>query len=94
LLGDPANVRANLTNYIGSFSDNVRDVFERFNFQPIIDRLDQDNLLFLVAKNFASIDMHPNVVSKPWANHNKYLTSRGIKCRIRTNVLYGRSNYR
>ncbi len=62
-LGDPSNVRANLTNYIGSFSDNVRDVFERFNFQAIIDRLDQDNLLFMVAGKFAAIDLHPNVVS-------------------------------
>lgn len=63
LLGDSANVRANLTNYIGSFSDNVRDVFERFNFQPLIDRLEADNLLYLVAKEFAAIDLHPNVVS-------------------------------
>lgn len=62
-LGDSANVRANLTNYIGSFSDNVRDVFERFNFQPLVDRLEQDNLLYLVAKEFAAIDLHPNVVS-------------------------------
>lgn len=62
-LGDPSNVRANITNYIGSFSDNVRDVFERFNFQAIIDRLDQDNLLFMVAGKFAAIDLHPNVVS-------------------------------
>ncbi len=63
LLGDSANVRANLTNYIGSFSGNVRDVFEQFNFQLLIDRLDQDNLLYLVAKEFAAIDLHPNVVS-------------------------------
>jgi len=63
LLGDSANVRANLTHYIGLFSDNVRDVFERFNFQPLIDRLEQDNLLYLVAKEFAAIDLHPNVVS-------------------------------
>lgn len=63
LLGDSAHVRANLTNYIGLFSDNVRDVFERFNFQATIDRLDQDNLLYLVAKEFGAIDLHPNVVS-------------------------------
>lgn len=63
LLGDATNVRANLTNYIGSFSENVRDVFERFNFQAVIDRLDADNLLYLVAQKFAAIDLHPNVVS-------------------------------
>src|SRR5512139_2674690 len=46
LFGDSAHVRANLTSYVAAFSDNVRDVFERFNFQPVIDRLDQDNLLY------------------------------------------------
>jgi type I restriction enzyme M protein len=30
LLGDAANVRANLATYVASFSDNVRDIFERF----------------------------------------------------------------
>ena len=63
LLGDPANVRSNLTSYLSLFSDNVRDVFERFNFQAMIDRLDQDNLLFLVAREFAAMDLHPDAVS-------------------------------
>ena len=62
-LGDSANVRANLTHYIGSFSGNVRDVFERFAFQPMIDRLEQDNLLYMVAQKFAAIDLHPDVVT-------------------------------
>jgi len=62
-LDDSAHAYANLTNYIGSFSDNVRDVFERFNFQATIDRLNEANLLYLVAKKFAAIDLHPNVVS-------------------------------
>ncbi|MBP6809749.1 MAG: SAM-dependent DNA methyltransferase [Chromatiaceae bacterium] len=63
LLGDAANVRANLATYVTSFSDNVRDLFERFNFPTTLDRLDQDNLLYLVAREFAAMDLHPQRVS-------------------------------
>ena len=44
LLGDSANLRANLTTYVGLFSDNVRDIFERFNFQDG-NTLSEDGLL-------------------------------------------------
>jgi type I restriction enzyme M protein len=63
VLDDSSNAYANLIHYIGSFSDNVRDVFERFNFEATLDRLNDANLLYLVAKRFAAIDLHPNVVS-------------------------------
>ena len=63
LLGDAANVRANLATYVAGFSDNVRDLFERFNFPTTLDRLDQDNLLYLVAREFAAMDLHPQRVS-------------------------------
>jgi type I restriction enzyme M protein len=63
LLGDPANIHANITNYVSSFSGNVRDVFERFSFQAQVDRLSEANLLYMVTQKFSAIDMHPNVVS-------------------------------
>ena len=63
LLGDAANVRANLATYVAGFSDNVRDLFERFSFPTTLDRLDQDNLLYLVAREFAAMDLHPQRVS-------------------------------
>ncbi len=63
LLGDAANLRANLSTYVAGFSDNVRDLFERFNFPTTLDRLDQDNLLYLVAREFAAMDLHPRRVS-------------------------------
>lgn len=63
LLGDSANIHANLTNYLGSFSGNVRDVFERFGFQTTLDRLNDSNLLYLATQKFAAIDLHPDVVS-------------------------------
>ncbi|QDC44598.1 type I restriction-modification system subunit M [Methylophilus medardicus] len=62
-LDDSNNAYANLVNYVGAFSDNVRDVFDRFNFQATLDRLNDANLLYMVAKQFAAIDLHPDNVS-------------------------------
>lgn len=62
LLADPNNIRKNLTTYIGSFSANARDIFERYDFQVQIDRLDNANLLYQVVQKFAAIDLHPDVV--------------------------------
>lgn len=63
LTGDPDKLAANLTKYIKSFSSKVRDVFEKFNFEPEIARLEENNRLFLIVKKFAAIDLHPKVVS-------------------------------
>jgi len=62
LLGDPNNIKANLASYINGFSDNARDIFERYDFETQIERLDGANLLFKVVQKFAAIDLHPNVI--------------------------------
>lgn len=63
LQGDPAHIKANLISYINSFSGNARDIFERYDFFKQLEKLDDNNLLFLVVQKFAAIDLHPNVVS-------------------------------
>ena len=63
LLGDPDYVALNLTTYIQGFSPEVRDIFERFEFQSQIERLTKAGLLYQVAEKFAQIDLHPEVVS-------------------------------
>src|SRR5690606_317102 len=62
LLDDPSNIRHNLIAYIGDFSADARDVFERFKFTDRVAELDENDLLFLVTQKFAEIDMHPSVV--------------------------------
>jgi type I restriction enzyme M protein len=62
LLADPDNIKANLTSYVASFSDNARDIFDRYNFQVQIDILDNANLLYLVVQRFAAVDLHPRAV--------------------------------
>jgi len=63
LLGDPAHIKANLVAYVNAFSDNARDIFERYDFFKQIEKLDDNNLLFLIVQKFAAIDLHPDKVS-------------------------------
>ena len=62
LKGDPANIAANLTQYIKNFSPRARDIIERFGFEDHIAKLDQADRLFLVVSRFAEIDLHPDTV--------------------------------
>ncbi|MDF2638372.1 MAG: restriction endonuclease subunit [Novosphingobium lindaniclasticum] len=62
LLGDPDNIAANLTSYVQGFSEDVRDIFEKFEFHNQIDKLARAKLLFLVTEKFAGIDLHPDKV--------------------------------
>lgn len=62
LLSDPANIRHNLVAYIGDFSADAREVFERFKFVERVAELDEKNLLFMLVQKFADIDLHPDVV--------------------------------
>lgn len=62
LLADAAHIRHNLIAYIGDFSADARDVFERFKFIDRVGELDEKNLLFLLVQKFAAIDLHPQVV--------------------------------
>ncbi|OBB87550.1 type I restriction-modification system subunit M [Mycolicibacterium peregrinum] len=61
LLKDPEGLRANLMDYITGFSANI-DVFERFKFENELATLDEKNRLYLVASQFAEVDLHPDVV--------------------------------
>ncbi|MBW8066326.1 MAG: N-6 DNA methylase [Ferrovum sp.] len=54
--------RQNLQDYVAKFSDNARVIFEQFDFSNTVIRLDKAGLLFKICKNFAGIDLHPDVV--------------------------------
>ena len=63
LMGDQDHIGENLRAYIQAFSPPVRDIFESFDFDTQIDRLAKSGLLYLVTEKFATIDLHPTVVS-------------------------------
>lgn len=54
--------RQNLEDFISKFSDNARVIFEQFDFGNTIARMDKAGVLYKIVKNFAEIDLHPDVV--------------------------------
>jgi type I restriction enzyme M protein len=62
ILDDPAQVRANLEAYIGGFSPNVRDIFERFKIEARINELNEKNLLYKVLKELVAVDLRSKTV--------------------------------
>ncbi len=63
LIGDPDHIARNLMNYIKGFSSEAREVFEYYSFDQHIAKLEESNRLFLVVKEFAAVDLHPDRVS-------------------------------
>lgn len=63
LVADPQDLRANLSAYLAGFSPNVRDIFERFEFDKTLNKLAEKNKLFAVTEKFAQADFHPRTVS-------------------------------
>ena len=63
LLADAPNLAANLRKYISGFSDNMREVIEKFDFYSTIAKLEEAGLLFLVMERFKGVDLHPDKVS-------------------------------
>src|SRR5438309_1579862 len=63
LLSDAPHLAANLKAYINGFSDNMREVLEKFDCNNTITKLEEAGLLFLVMEKFKNIDLHPERVS-------------------------------
>lgn len=63
LLSDADNIADNLRDYINGFSKTARDIIEYFDFDKQIEKMDRNNLLYLVVKRFSEIDLHPETVS-------------------------------
>lgn len=65
LLGEPDGIEANFRKYINGFSENVRNIIEKFNFDNQITRLAEKNLLYIVIEEFTkpNADLHPNKIS-------------------------------
>lgn len=62
LKGDPDNVGRHLQDYINGFSQNIRDIFDKFEFDKEIEKMEESNRLYLVVSKFAEMDLHPDRV--------------------------------
>jgi len=65
LLDDPKNIAKNLRNYINGFSENVRDILDKFKIRNTIDALEERDLLFMLVKKLTDpkVDLHPDALS-------------------------------
>lgn len=59
----PDDVRDNLEALINGYSQNVRDIFDKFGFIATINKLAEKNRLYLVVQRFAETDLDPTKVS-------------------------------
>ena len=62
LKGDPDNIAQHLDSYIQGFSANVRRIFECFEFETEIEKMQEANILYLVVSKFCDVDLHPDSV--------------------------------
>ncbi len=62
LKGDPDNIGRHLSDYIAGFSENIRKIFERFEFDKEIEKLEESDRLYQVVARFAEMDLHPREV--------------------------------
>jgi len=69
VLGDPANITVNLLDYVGGFSENVRDIFDKYKISDRFHELDEAGLLFLVTQRFSEVDLSPGAVPNEEMGH-------------------------
>lgn len=62
LKGDPNNLDQHLMSYVEGFSANVRTIFRAFDFQNEVEKLVENDRLFLIVQQFASIDLGPDAI--------------------------------
>lgn len=62
LTEDPRAIAKNFKSYLNGYSENIRDIFEKFDFSKQLERLEGGNLLFLVIQELNKVDLHPKSV--------------------------------
>ena len=65
LIADPDNIKENFISYLQSFSDNVKDIIQRFDFFKEIDKMGENDLLYTIINEFNAkkADFSPEVVT-------------------------------
>ncbi len=68
-LGDSENLAANLLDFVTGFSENVKDIFDKYKISERIAELDEHDLLFLVTQRFTAVDLSPASVPNEEMGH-------------------------
>ena len=62
LKSDPTNIKQNFETYIQGYSENVRDIVKNFNLQPLVDKLHDNDKLYLLIDKYTTVDLHPKTI--------------------------------
>jgi len=62
LCSDPDQIASNLQYYINSYDEETREIFDKFDFDHQIQRLDEADILYQIMEEFKEIDLHPDEV--------------------------------
>jgi len=62
LTEEPSHIAANSKHYLNGYSENIRDIFEKFDFGKQLERLEGGNLLYLVLLELNKVNLHPSEV--------------------------------
>lgn len=80
LLGNPSQLEANLKNYLDGFSDNVKEIVEKFDLRNQIRKMAQSDVLHGVIEKFVSeeINLSPNDRKGPDGRTQPGLSNLGM----------------
>lgn len=59
LAGDHRHIATNLRAYINGYSELARAVFDKFEFEKDIDKLDRNDRLHVLISRMSDVDLHP-----------------------------------
>ena len=62
LVNEPSKLNENLYEYLRSFSPNVQDIVQNFGLQKHIDKLEENDSLYILVEKFSEVDLHPSKV--------------------------------
>lgn len=69
ILGEPRHLAKNFKQYINGYSKNIQDIFEKFDFNKQLERLEGGDLLFYVIQELNKVDLHPSKVDNYQMGH-------------------------
>ena len=62
LVNEPSKLNENLNEYLRSFSPNVQDIVQNFGLQKHVDKLEENDSLYILIEKFSEVDLHPSTV--------------------------------
>jgi type I restriction enzyme M protein len=62
LVNEPSKLNENLYEYLRSFSHNVQDIVQNFGLQKHIEKLEENDSLYILVEKFSEVDLHPSKV--------------------------------